>query len=357
MLKNPGPRLAIKTESIASFVAGDVFGSLTVYNSCMGRRIQRICTLAVFPPSGTMGKRAISFIAVLSCFAAASAPAQSVVPDSTPAISPAKPGLFDRVISSQKKNEEALDVYERIERLEVRKNGSDAAPMSVRIARAIPSGTGVDRIAVGPDGQPTDAAAYRAELAKLEKALALLVNNNRSQRDAVEKFAKRKRERNDLIDATRNAFLFTFVARELRSDRMLSKYRMEPNPAFKPTTRFTSIYTKVHGFVWVDEDVEQLARIEGEVTEDISVGLFLGKIYKGSHFMQERYEVAPGLWLASFSQYDFDGRKLFSGFSVHERTFYTNYRYIGPPNEALLAVRKELGLADLGKPASAAGDR
>jgi len=304
-----------------------------------------------------MWKRAIPFIVVLSCFAAASALAQSVVPDSTPAISPAKPGLFDRVISSQKKNEEALDVYERIERLEVRKNASEPAPTSVRIARAIPSGTGIYRVVVGPDGQPTDASAYRTDLARLEKSLALLVNNNRSQRDAAEKFAKKKKERNDLIDATRTAFLFTFVAREPRSDRVLSKYRMEPNPAFKPTTRFTSIYTKVRGFVWVDEDAEQLARIKGEVTEDISVGLFLGKIYKGSHFMQERYEVAPGLWLASFSQYDFDGRKLFSGFSVHERTFYTNYRYIGPPNEALLAVRKELGLADLGKPASAAGDR
>ena len=304
-----------------------------------------------------MWKRAISLIVVLSCFAAASASAQSVVPDSTPAISPAKPGLFERVISSQKKNEEALDVYQRLERLEVRKNGSDAAPASVRIARVIPSGTGMARIAVGPDGQPADPAAYRADLARLEKALALLVNNNRSQRDAVEKFAKRKRERNDLIDATRNAFVFTFVAREPRLDGMLSKYRMEPNPAFKPTTRFTSIYTKVRGFVWVDEDAEQLARIKGEVTEDISVGLFLGKIYKGSHFMQERYEVVPGLWLASFSQYDFDGRKLFSGFSVHERTFYTNYRYIGPPKEALVAVRKELGLADLGKPGSAAADR
>jgi len=108
--------------------------------------------------------------------------------------------------------------------------------------------------------------------------------------------------------------------------------------------------------VWIDEDAGELARIEGDVTEDISIALFLGKIYKGSHFMQERYEVAPGLWLASFSQYDFDGRKLFSGFSVHERTFYTNYRYIGPPKEALLAVRKELGLADLGKPGSAAAD-
>jgi len=303
-----------------------------------------------------MWKRAISLIVVLSCFATASAAAQSVVPDSTPAISPAKPGLFDRVISTQKKNEEALDIYERIERLEVRKNANDPAPASVKSFRVIPSGTGMDRIPVGPDAQPADPAAYRAELVKLERALALLVSNGRSQRDVLEKFAKKKKERNDLIDATRNAFLFTFVAREPRADRVLSKYRMEPNPAFKPTTRFTSVYPKVRGFVWVDEQAEQLARIEGEVTEDISVGLFLGKIYKGSHFMQERYEVVPGLWLASFSQYDFDGRKLFSGFSVHERTFYTNYRYIGPPKEALVAIRKELGLADLGKPASAAAD-
>jgi hypothetical protein len=303
-----------------------------------------------------MLKRAFYQIALLSCFGAAGASAQSVVPDSTPAISRAKPGLFERVISSQKKNEEALDVYERLERLEVRKNGSDAAPASVRIARVIPTGTRMNRIAVGPEGQPTDPAAYRAELARLEKALALFVSDSRSQRDAVEKFAKKKKERNDLIDATRNAFLFTFVACELRSDRMLSKYRMEPNPAFKPTTRFTSIYPKVRGFVWVDEQAEELARIEGEVTEDISVGLFLGKIYKGSHFMQERYEVAPGLWLASFSQYDFDGRKLFSGFSVHERAFYTKYRYIGPPKEALVAIRKELGIAGLDKPLSTAAD-
>jgi hypothetical protein len=65
--------------------------------------------------------------------------------------------------------------------------------------------------------------------------------------------------------------------------------------------------------------------------------------------MQERYEFRPGLWLANFSQYDFDGRKLFSGFSMHERTFYSNYRYIGPPKEALVAIRQELGHANLDK--------
>ena len=303
-----------------------------------------------------MFKRNFVRIAVLSLALPASAAAQSAVPDSTPAIAPAKPGLFDRVIANQRKGEEALDVYERIERIEIRKNANDPAPSTLKIARVIPSGTGMDRIPVGPEGQPTDAAAYRGELEKLEKALALVLSGSRSQRDAVEKFAKKKKDRGDLIDATRNAFLFTFVAREPRGDRMLSKYAMEPNPAFKPTSRFTAVFTKVHGFLWVDEDSGELARIEGEVTADIAVGLFLGKIYKGSHFMQERYEFMPGLWLTSFSQYDFDGRKLFSAFSIHERTFYSNYRYIGPPKEALVAIRKELALAGSGK-SSATADR
>jgi hypothetical protein len=295
-------------------------------------------------------------IAIVSLALGASAAAQSVVPDSIPTIGPAKPGLFDRVISNQRKSEEAMEVYERIERLEVRKNPSDPAPTSLKISRVIPSGTGMDRIPVGPDGLPTDAAAYRSELEKLAKVLELVVGNSRSQRDALEKYTKKRKERNDLINSTRNAFLYTFVAREPRGERMLSKYTMEHNPAFKPTSRFTSVFTKVRGFIWIDEESGELARIEGEVTEDIAIGLFLGKIYKGSHFMQERYEFIPGLWLSSFTQYDFDGRKLFSGFSIHERTFYSNYRYIGPPKEALAAIRKELGLAGLGKSGSTAAD-
>jgi hypothetical protein len=297
-----------------------------------------------------MLKRAFVPIALLSLVLTADAVAQSVAPASAAAIGPAKPDFFNRVIANQKKGDDALDLYERIERVETRKNPSDPAPAAIKIMRVIPSGTGMFRVPVGADGKPRDSAAYRADLEKLEKALALLVNDSRSQRDGLEKYAKRKKDRNDLIDATHNAFLFALVANEPRGDRTLSKYKMEPNPAFKPTSRFTSIFLKVRGFVWVDEASGELARIEGEVTEDISVGLFLGKIYKSSHFMQERYEFQPGLWLASFSQYDFDGRKLFSGFSVHERTFYSNYRYIGPPKEALAAVRQELGHAELDKP-------
>lgn len=296
-----------------------------------------------------MHRRTLSLIVTLLLAPVPDARAQSAVPDSAPAVAPAPSKLLDHVIANQKKDEAALEVYERIERVESRKAPNDPLPATIKIARVIPSGTGMDKIPVDADGKPPDPAAYRARLEALERALASIVNNNRAQRDAVAKYAKRRKDRSDLIDTTRNAFLFTFAGREVRGERMLAKYEMLPNPAFKPTSRFTSIFPKVHGYVWLDVDAGELARIEGEVTGDISIALFLGKIYKGSHFMQERYEVSPGLWLPSFSQYDFDGRKLFSGFSMHERTFYSNYRYIGPPKEALAAIRNELGRAESGK--------
>jgi len=282
--------------------------------------------------------------------------AQSAVPVSEPAVAPEPSRLLDRVITNQKKDEAALDLYERMERLETRKNAKDPVPASVKTARVIPSGTGMDKIPVNADGRPSDAEAYRARLESLEHALALIVNNNRSQRDALEKYAKKRKDRDDLIEAARKAFDFTFVSREPRGDRLLAKYEMTPNPTFKPTSRLASIFPKVHGYVWIDEEAGELARIEGDVTDDISIALFLGKIYKGSHFMQERYEVSPGLWQPSFSQYDFGGRKFFSGFSMHERTFYSNYRYIGPPKEAIEAIRKELARADLNKVDSATAD-
>jgi len=304
-----------------------------------------------------MLKRTFIPMALLSLALAADAAAQSVAPDTTPAIEPAKPDLFNRVIANQKKGEAALDLYERIERVETHKNPSDPTPAATKISRVIPSGTGMFRIPVDADGKPKDFAAYRAGLEGLARALALLVNDSGSQRDGLEKYARKKKDRDDLIDATHKAFLFTFAGNEPRGGRTLSKYKMDPNPAFKPTSRFTSIFPKVRGFVWIDEASGELARIEGEVTGDISIGLFLGKIYKGSHFMQERYEFLPGLWITSFSQYDFDGRKLFSGFSIHERTFYSNYRYIGPPKEALAAIRQELGYAEFDKPRTDSADQ
>lgn len=267
-------------------------------------------------------------------------PPQAAAPN--PADNQWSHALFDRVIENQKKNDAAMDIYERIERVESRKTTADHQTTETKATRVVPAGTGAAHLPLGPDGNVADAAAYRLELEKLEKSLVWAADSGRAQHEAYEKMAKKRKDRAELIGAAKTAFIFTFVDREPRGGRTLLKYRMDPNPAFKPTSRSTSVYTRVRGIVWIDEASDELARIEGEVTDDISLGLFLAKVYKGSHFMQERYEMVPGLWLPTFSQYDFDGRKFLSSFAIHERTFYSNYRLVGTPKEALEIVRAEL---------------
>ncbi len=249
---------------------------------------------------------------------------------------------FEKAVAGLKEAEQALYLYERIERVEDRKSAGDAKPAEVKVSRVFPAGTGIAHIALRPDATPTSEAYYRSELEKLLSTLTWAATSGKQQREAYEKVNKKQKERLELIDQTRNAFIFTLLGQETRGDRTLSKYRMEPNPNYHPTSRGASIFTKVKGLVWLDDASGQMARIQGEVTEDISFGLFFGKIYKGRRFMQERYEFAPAVWLPTYSQYDFDARKLFSQISMHQKTFASHYRRVGPPVDAIPLVRAEL---------------
>ena len=261
-------------------------------------------------------------------------------PPPTPA--PGSGMLFSQVISNQKQSETELSQYEFTERVEKRKTGSDRDPYETRVWRVFPVGTGTDKVALSSDGLPPKQEGYRNDLEKLEKYLAWVAQDGPAQREAYAKTEHKRKERYDLIEATHQAFRFTFQGKEARGDRTLLRYAMTPDPDFKPTSRNTVLFTRVRGTIWIDEQSSQLAKVEGTVTDDISFALFVAKVYKGSHFMQERYEIAPGIWEPTFEQYDFDGRKFWTPFSIHERTTYTSYKRVGPPKESVEVVRAEL---------------
>jgi hypothetical protein len=254
-----------------------------------------------------------------------------------------KSDLFERVVANQKRTDQELDLYERIERLETRKTGSDSSPAEVKVWRVFPASVSNDKIPLSADGKPINAESYRSELQKLEKLLIWAAQKGPGQDEALAKMAHKRKERDDLIEATHAAFIFTLVGHEMRGERSLAKYSMVPNPKYRPNSRNATLLTKVTGYVWLDEQAAELAKVEGEVSEDISLALFLAKVYKGSRFMQERYEIEAGVWLPTYQQYDFDGRKFLLPFAIHERTLYTNYHRVGPPKEAVEVVRGELG--------------
>jgi hypothetical protein len=272
-----------------------------------------------------------------SCFGQ-STPAEQPAPEASTSAG----DMFSRVIANQKRVDTDMNVHERVERVEIRKTGSDPKPSEVKVWRVFPAGTGMSKIPLSPEAKPTSAESYRAALEKLQTTLVWAAETGPAQREAYAKVERRKKERNELIDTTRKAFLFTKVGEEMRGDRVLVKYEMTRNPAFKPSTRNEMLFTRIAGTLWIDKETSELAKIEGHVTDDITLALFLAKVYRGSYFMQEWYEMAPGVWLPSYQQYDFDGRKFVVPFSIHERTFYTQYRRVGPPGEAVEIVRGEL---------------
>lgn len=290
-----------------------------------------------------LGGRAMHLSVVLLLLAAGPTFGQTPGAESQVAAdAPQESDLLRQVIANQKRMDADLNLYERVERVEIRKTGSDPRPSEVKVWRVFPAGTGMNKILLTPEGKPSSAESYRAALEKLETTLVWAAQDGAAQREAYGKVEKRRKERNDLIDATRKAFFFTKVGEEMRGSRVLVKYEMKRNPAYKATTRNEMLFTKVQGTIWIDKETSQLAKVEGHVTEDISLALFLAKVYQGSYFMQERYELSPGVWLPTYQQYDFDGRKFLVPFSIHERSLYTNYRRVGPPKEAVEAVRDEL---------------
>ena len=252
--------------------------------------------------------------------------------------------LVDRVIANQHRDDSALEQYERIERRLVRKSAQDTAPAEDKTFRVIPTGTGTVRVQIEERGRPVDAELYRRQLRDLEQALVWALNPKEArQKQRVEKGARRGRDRAESVDAVRDAFRFAWLGREVRNARTLVKLRLDPNPEFKPTSRNTSLFTAVRATVWLDESAAQLVRAEAELVRDISFGGgFLGKVYRGSRFELEQAEAAPGIWLPTRYDYNFSGRKFLFSLEVHELTEVSHYRRIGPPQEALLAIRREL---------------
>jgi len=260
--------------------------------------------------------------------------------------------LVDRAIANQHRNDAALNEYERRERRIERDAREDTPVVEDKTFRVVPTGTGTLKLVIEEKGKGVYPNFYEKQLRDLEAALvdATEHQNTYSQRRAIDKWQKRTQERYDLVEGVEDAFLVTWLGRERRNGRLLVKLQLNPNPEFKPKTRIASALQSVRAVVWLDEKEAQLVRAEAEIFKDISVGggLF-GKVYRGGTVIIEQAEVAPGVWFPTLYRIDFDGRKFIFGFDVHETIEIRDFRRIGPPAEALAAVRREIASNRSGK--------
>jgi hypothetical protein len=250
--------------------------------------------------------------------------------------------LVQRAIARQHQSYEALDLYDRTERI-VDRQGNEKPTDTT--ARLVPVGASEMRVEMNRDGQPVPPAEIAQ---KWSEVLGVMESRMHSDDPAAkaeyEKAARRKNYVSKLLDIIGEAFIFHWVGRTVRAGRPVIELDYEPNPEFKATVRFSGVYKQIWGKVWMDETSGSVVRLDAELRRDVPIGGgIVGKVYKGARVELEQGEPAPGagVWLPTVSSYDIDARKFLFPASLHRKLYASDYRRIGPPAEALSLLRSQ----------------
>jgi len=84
---------------------------------------------------------------------------------------------------------------------------------------------------------------------------------------------------------------------------------------------------KFHGRVWIDKDDLQLAKMDVETLDTVSVGFVLARIHKGTRFSLEQTRVNDEVWLPKQINYKFNARLgLVKGFNIDGEQTYRDYK-------------------------------
>jgi|SRR5580704_384874 hypothetical protein len=259
-----------------------------------------------------------------------------------------------KVIANQHRDDEAIDQFERVERVYDRAAGANPRVLADKTYRVVPTGSGTYKILLKDGEKPADASDYRRQLQQWTEALELaLRTGDPKTKSANEKYQKRQHERAEIVDATDTGFLRKWLRGEVVDAHLCDVVQLDPNPQFHPHSMLQELVTHVNVTLWVDHASDQIVRGEVHVLRDISVGAgVFGKLYRGGVFSLQQAEVAPGIWEPTRKQYDFSARKFVFPFEEHQLTEATQYRFLGSPQQALAVAKNELAS---GKPA--AGDQ
>ncbi|HVB85255.1 MAG TPA: hypothetical protein VNK23_01135 [Candidatus Dormibacteraeota bacterium] len=250
----------------------------------------------------------------------------------------------EKLIANQHADDEALNLYGRIEHWVERSGGKNSRVLDDRTYRVVPTGGGTMKILLNDHGAGVSADDYRRQLKAWKQVLETMTQPNSAKgQTARAKYEKRERQRAQFVDAAKNAFLPKWLGRQTIDGHSCGVFELLPNPEFHPSSIFEGALAHVTAKIWLDAQSDQLVRGEAWVTSDISfIAGIAGKVYRGSRVEMDQAQITPGVWLPIHYEYDLTGRKFLFPFGEHQTIDVKDYRRIGTPREALAEVETEL---------------
>jgi len=178
------------------------------------------------------------------------------------------------------------------------------------------------------DDKPLDAKQAAKEEEKIQKVIDK--RKNESDEDRKKREEKEVKEREDdrkFVREVADAYDFKLVGTEEVSGREAWVIDGEPHPGFEPHMKESKFLSKFHGRVWIDKGDLQLAKMDIEAIDTVSVGWVLARIHKGTRVMLEQTRVNDEVWLPRHVSFKLDARvALFKGFNINGEQEFRDYK-------------------------------
>ena len=170
------------------------------------------------------------------------------------------------------------------------------------------------------------------EAAKEEEKIQKIIDKRKSESDEErrkreERKVKEREDGRKFVREVADAYDFKLVGMEEVGGRDAWVIDGEPRPGFEPHMKESKFLSKFHGRVWIDKGDLQLAKMNIEAIDTVSVGWVLARIHKGTRVMLEQTRVNDEVWLPRHLTFKLDARvALVKGFNIDGDQEYRDYK-------------------------------
>lgn len=176
--------------------------------------------------------------------------------------------------------------------------------------------------------KPLDTKDAAKEDEKIQKIIDK--RKNESDADRKKREDKEEKEREDdrkFVREVADAYNFTLVGTAQIDGRDAWVIDAEPRPGFEPHMKEAKFLPKFHGRVWIDQSDLQLAKLDVEAIDTVSLGWVLARIHKGTRVLLEQTRVNDEVWLPQHVTFKVDARiALFKGYLMDGEQTYSDYK-------------------------------
>ena len=161
------------------------------------------------------------------------------------------------------------------------------------------------------------------EQKKLDLDFEKLKHETPQERTA--RLGKEQENRSVLRDLL-EGFDFRLLGEEVLGARPTYVLQVTPRPGYHARGKYGKMFSKVEGKLWIDKSDFGWVRVEGQVTQSFSMGLFVARVQRGSCIVLQQTNVGDAVWVPQRLEIRGIARILFLKSLAVERIFtYSDY--------------------------------